>query len=81
MDIYFQHLRAFNGNFGIWRRLARQLGQPYPLKHTHGITLCVLRQGDRSAIGLAFCSYKDQFSKKTGREKAQSRALKALKGK
>jgi hypothetical protein len=46
-----------------------------------GLTVCTIRLEGRSAVGLAFCSVSDQFSKQKGREKARTRALQALKGK
>ena len=42
------------------------------------VTICVVRKGDEYARGISICSYEDMPVKKTGRDIARGRALKAI---
>lgn len=43
------------------------------------ITTCTLQEGDTTlAIGVAICSFRDQFNRKVGNTIARGRAMKAL---
>ena len=43
-----------------------------------GISLCIIEQDGKYAVGISKCSQKDQFNKKIARTIAEGRAIKAL---